>query len=262
MTRVLLFLSLVGAAVYTLLIVTQDALPGGKADHTFAGQIQPNHQVVEHLSSWGTYLPSRSLTQNPQTPLATSQQAAPLPPQQSESPSQNSERKPGADYQFAASEDKAPASQSDGAEQEPVERTKVVLAAEMHSQASVSSPIVRFYRPGTELQVVGRGDGGWFQVSDPATQERGWVFEKYLSSIDGSSPTRAAMESTTEPQPAKPALPKSKKWSRSARPAVRHAVVVAKSDPWSGQWARRGDRRRGFGLFMFAPFARFEAQDR
>lgn len=258
MTRVLLFLSLVGAAVYTLLVITQDVLPGGKADDTFAGQTQPNHQVVEHLSSWGTYLPSRSPTQNPQAPLATSQQPAPLPPQQSESPNQNSERKPGADYQFAASEDKAPASQSGGAEREPIERAKVVLAAEMHSQASVSSPIVRFYHPGTELQVV-RREGGWFQVSDPVTQERGWVFEKYLSSINGSSPTQAAMESTTEP---KPALPKSKKRSRSAKATVREGVVVAKSDAWSGQWARRGDRRRGFGLFMFGPFARLEAAGR
>src|ERR1700687_5359901 len=98
MTRVLLFLSLVGAAVYTLLVITQDVLPGGKADDTFAGQTQPNHQVVEHLSSGDTSLPSRSPSQKPQAPLATSQQPAPLPPQQSESPNQNSERKPGADY--------------------------------------------------------------------------------------------------------------------------------------------------------------------
>jgi hypothetical protein len=256
MGRVLLFLSLVGAAIYVLLVVTHDVLPSDKAEDTFAGQTQPNHPVGERLSAWGPYLPS-SLSQKPQAPLATFQQPAPLPPQQSENPSQNSERKPGADYQLAASE----ASESDG-EQEPVERAQVALAAEMHSQASVSSPVVRFYRPGTELQVV-RREGGWFQVSDPVTQERGWVFEKYLSLIDGST-TQAAMESTTEPLPAKPALPKSKKRTRSAKPAVRvlDGVVVAKSDPWSGQWARRGDRRRGFAPFMFGPFARFEEAGR
>ena len=46
MTRVLLFLSLVGAAIYALLVITHDALPGGKAEDTFAGQTQPNHPVV------------------------------------------------------------------------------------------------------------------------------------------------------------------------------------------------------------------------
>jgi hypothetical protein len=151
---------------------------------------------------------------------------------------------PGADHQFAASEDKASAAESDSARQEP-ERAKVVLAAHMHSEGSVSSPMVRIYRPGTELQVIGRVDG-WFQVSDPVTQERGWIFEKYLSSIESPNPIQAAMESTTtEPLPAKPALQKPKKQIRSAKSAVR---VAAQSD------------RRGFGLFMFRPFARFAAQ--
>ena len=252
MIRVLLFLSFVGAGIYALLVVTHDFLPSDKAEDIFAGQTQSNHPVGERLSAWGPYLPS-SPSQNPQAPLATSPQPALSPPQQTENPSQNSERKPGADYQLAGSE-----ASSDG-KQEPVERAKVVLAAEMHSQASVSSPVVRFYRPGTELRVVTR-EGGWFQVSDPATQGRGWVFEKYLSSIDGSSPTQVAMELTTEPLPAKPALPKSKKRTRSAKTAVR--VVVAKSDPWSGQWAPRGDQRRGFAPFMFGPFARFAAAGR
>ena len=65
----------------------------------------------------------------------------------------------------------------------PVELAKVILAAQTHSQASVSSPTVRFYRPGTELQVV-RREGIWFEVSDPVTQERGWVLAQYLSSIE------------------------------------------------------------------------------
>jgi hypothetical protein len=257
----LLLLLSVGAAIYTLLVMSHDALPGpsGKAENTFAGQTQPNHPVVERLSSWGSYLPSRSLSQNPQS--ATSQRSPQLPPQQSDDPSQNSERKPGAEYQLAASEDKATTSKNSGAEQEPVEWAKVVLAAQTHSQASVSSPTVRFYRPGTELQIV-RREGAWFQVSDPVTQERGWIFEKYLSSIDGPGPTQVATESTTEPLMTKPALPKSKKRSRSAKPAVRVLNgVVANSDPWSGRWARRADRRRGFGLFMFRPFGRFASQD-
>ena len=69
----------------------------------------------------------------------------------------------------------------------------MVLAAQTHSQASVSSPTVRFYRPGTKLQVV-RREGIWFEVSDPVTQERGWVLGQYLASIDGPTPTQVATE--------------------------------------------------------------------
>ena len=67
-----------------------------------------------------------------------------------------------------------------------LEWAKVTLAARVHSEASVSSAIIRFYPPGTVLQVVRRENGGLERL-DPATQERGWVFEKYLSSIDGPS---------------------------------------------------------------------------
>jgi hypothetical protein len=247
----LLFLTLGSVAIYMLLVITHDGLQDGKAENTFADQSQANPPVVEHLSSWGAYLPSGSLSQKPEAASATSQQPAALSPQPNSS--QDSGRKPGADEELAASEDKAPAFESYGAEQERVERTKVVLAAEMHSEGSVSAPTIRYYRPGTELKVVSRGDG-WIRVSDPVTQERGWIFEKYLSSIDGPSSTRVATESTTEPLTAKPALPKSKKRGRSARSA---GVTVAKSDPWSGRWTGRAGRR-GFGLFR--PFARFAAQ--
>ena len=62
-----------------------------------------------------------------------------------------------------------------------VEWTKVMLAARMHDQASVTSLTVRFYTPGTNLQVI-RREGVWLLVSDPVSQERGWMLEKYLSS--------------------------------------------------------------------------------
>jgi hypothetical protein len=200
--------------------------------------------------------------------LATSQQPAAPPPQQNaayearpfnENPGQNL---PNADDQPAAA-DKASLPGIDGTEQEPVEWAKVIFAARVHSEASVSSPTVAYYRPGTELQVVKR-ENGWLQLLDPVTQERGWVFEKYLSSIDGPSPTQAAMESTTEnglsePIPSKPVLPSSKKRSRPNKPILRalEDVGVTESDPRSGRWARRGDRRRGIGLFMLGPSARF-----
>ena len=241
MKAFLLFLVLGGVALYTFLVVTHDALQDGKTETTLAVQTQPNQAVAKRVSSWGTYL-----SQKPETPLT--QQTAALPTQPS--PSQDLERLPSADHQFAASDDKAA---TDGAEAKPVELAKVMLATQTHSQASVSSPTVRFYRPGTELQIV-RREGIWLEVSDPITQERGWVLAQYLASIESPTPTQVATESTTEARTV--ISPKSNKRHRSAKHAV-HGVAVANADPWNARWARRADRRRGFGLFMFRPLPRF-----
>jgi hypothetical protein len=245
MRRLLLTLSLAGAAVYTVnfLVTTQDAV---------AVQTRPTQPVVRHLRSWGSYLSDLPLSQKFPAPLATYQEPAPLPLQQDAA---------------AGDQPAASAAGIDGSEHEPVEWTKVVFAAKVHREASVSSPTVRYYRPGTELQIVRREDG-WVGLLDPVTQERGWVFEKYLSSIDGPSPTQAATASTnesgfSEPTPAKPASPGAKKRSPTP-PALRVSeatpvsddVAVPESDPRSGRWARRGDQRR-VGLFMFGSFARF-----
>ena len=251
MTRFLMFLSLIGAAIYALLIYTHGVLTDEKAEKTYAEQAQPNHSV-QHLSSWGSYLPDRSINQNSQ--LATSQPPTPLPPQQSDEASQISERSPD---QVASSENKATFSESGDTEPKPVvapkpvELAKVILAAQTHSQASVSSPTIRFYRPGSELQVV-RREGIWLEVSDPVTQERGWVLAQYLSSVDTS--IQVATESTTGPPTV--ISPKSNKRHRSAKHAV-HGMVVANADQWNARWNRRADRRRGFGLFMFRPLPRF-----
>jgi hypothetical protein len=244
MRRLLLTLLLAGAAVYTVnfLVTTQDAV---------AVQTPPTQPVVRHLRSWGSYLSDLPLSQKSQTPLANYQEPAPLPLQQA----------------AAAGDQPAASAGIDGSEHEPAEWTKVVFAAKVHREASVSSATVRYYRPGTELQIVRREDG-WVGVLDPVTQERGWVFEKYLSSIDGPSPTQAATASTnesgfSEPTPAKPASPGAKK-RNATPPALRVSkatpvsddVAVPESDPGSGRWVRRGDQRR-VGLFMFGPFARF-----
>ena len=258
----LLLLLSVGAAIYALLVITHDVSPGDKAKDTFAGKTQPNQPGAQQ-SSWGTHLPSRSLSQDTQAPWAVSQEPSPLQQNavdgpRATDPSQNSERKPGASYQHAASKAKAPDSGSDSGA--PVKWARVVLAARMHHQASVSSPTVRFYSPGIDLQVV-RREGGWLQVSDPVTEERGWVLEKYLSSIDGLSSTQGAVESTTDAVPAKAASAKSKKWSRSSKrskSAVRartdalnfRANNVTRWDPRNVRWAQRADRRRGFRPFL------------
>ena len=44
MTRFLLFLSLVGAAIYALLIFTHNVLTDGKAENTYAGKLSPISQ--------------------------------------------------------------------------------------------------------------------------------------------------------------------------------------------------------------------------
>ena len=240
MSRLLLFLSLIGAAIYSLLIYTHHVLTDDEAEKIYAEQTQSNHPSP-HLSSWNTYLSDRSASKDLR--LATSQLSTSLPLLESDEPRQNSER--GAE-QPVTSPVEVSSFGSDGAEAEP-ELVKVVLAAQTHSQASVSSPTVRFYVPGTKLQVV-RREGIWFEVSDPVTHERGWVLAQYLSSIESPTPTQVATESTTEPLTMKPAPPKSNKRHRSAG-KIRALDRVATAD----QWNRRADRRHRFGLFMLGP---------
>ena len=89
MMRALLFLSLVGAAIYGFLVVTEGALTDPNAKGGLAIQTQQNGLADERLSSWGSYLPSRSQGQNPQ--IATSQQPA-MPSPERNNPSQNSQQ--------------------------------------------------------------------------------------------------------------------------------------------------------------------------
>jgi len=245
MKRLLLFLCLAGAAVY--LLTPPRAVPLEEAEHISDAQTRANHRVVR---SWGSTL--RSLRRKPQAPLAVSQE--PDSPRQNAAyePSEetrDSEQTPRA-YNPSASVIKASAPAPDNSEQEPVEWAMVIFAAKVHSEALVSSPAIRFYRSGTALQLV-RRENGWLEVLDPVTQERGWVFQKYLVSIDSPRSVQAAREATTEPPPVKVASPKSQKPSRSFKLTARASddVQVAKSDRRRGRLARRLDRRRG--LFGF-----------
>ena len=63
MSRLLLFLSLIGAAIYSLLIYTHHVLTDDKAERTYAEQTQANHPNPQ-LSSWNTYLPDRSVSKD------------------------------------------------------------------------------------------------------------------------------------------------------------------------------------------------------
>ena len=91
MMRALLFLFIAGAVIYGFLVVTGDALSGGKSKDRVAIQSQPNHSADERLSSWDSYLPSRAHSQNPQS--ASAEQLAALSSQlssQESAPNQNS----------------------------------------------------------------------------------------------------------------------------------------------------------------------------
>jgi hypothetical protein len=235
--RVLLLLGVVGAAIYALLVVTDNVVPDGQ----LAGQTQPSHQGHRELRSWGTTLPGLVVAQRP-SPRHPPQDAAYTSGSYREHSLQSSDQTAGGPH--PASADKAAALDT-GSKQEALEWAKVMLAARAHSEASVSSATVRFYPPGTELQVVSR-QNGWVQLSDPVTQESGWVFEKHLASIDGPDPTPAA--ESTEPLPAPAVLAKSRKQNRSGAVRVSNEDVV-KPELRKGRWARRGDRRRGFRLF-------------
>ena len=104
MMRALLLLSLVGAAIYGFLVVTEDALTDANSKGGVAIQTQQNRSADERLSSWDSYLPSRSQSQNPQ--LATSQPTT--------LPSQEKDNQSFEQYQPAASGNSAGASKSDG----------------------------------------------------------------------------------------------------------------------------------------------------
>jgi hypothetical protein len=70
----------------------------------------------------------------------------------------------------------------------------VIRAATEHSGPSVSAPTVRYYPVGTELHLIGY-EQGWFQVLDPVTSQRGWIYEKYyLQAIRGPGQTIALQE--------------------------------------------------------------------
>jgi SH3-like domain-containing protein len=227
-----LFLGLVGAAIYGAILLSYDLLPHDPAANVFTGQNLRNREDRQ-LRSWGTDLPALASLSSQEASLALPKAATtPVSP----SPVVTN-------------------SQSDGTAYQPVERAKVAFAAKVHSDASVSSPLLRFYQPGTTLQVVSR-QNGWVQVVDPNSGERGWVFEQYLVPAESPIATKTAMATTSTAEPAR-AMPSAKKRARAPRPAARMRHDFA-SAQFERRWDRRGERRGSFGLFFFSRFARAE----
>lgn len=152
MMRALLFLFIAGAVIYGFLVVTGDALSGGKSKDRVAIQSQPNHSADERLSSWDFYLPSRAHSQNPQS--ASAEQLAALSSQESE-PNQNSRpypmatlgdaaESPGTEGAKPASSINAPPRTQVAAELPPeaLTRTPPVRKSSKRSRAAKRAPVV------------------------------------------------------------------------------------------------------------------------
>ena len=76
---------------------------------------------------------------------------------------------------------------------------KVIRGATVHSGPSVSAPVVSYLAVGKELHLVD-SQQEWFQVFDPATGRRGWVYAKYyLEPIDRPSGKRVAVQEAQAP---------------------------------------------------------------
>jgi hypothetical protein len=222
--RGFLLLSVVGAFLYGFLLLSAD-VPDRKAEHSLSSHTERHDDRT--MRSWGHNLPA----------LLTRQ------------PSNDRPRAAVGDDLLDLSQENLATVR--GVQQAQLETAGVVLAARVHSEPSVSFPTVRFFAPGTELQVV-RRESGWVELFDPATQERGWVFESYVwSKGDFSRAQNASLRKEDElAKPTKQALPRSKQRSRPAITVPQTADEFSmESELRPGRWARRGEPRRRFGLF-------------
>ena len=108
----------------------------------------------------------------------------------------------------------------------------VIRWATVHSGPSVSAPTVRFYSVGTELHLIGYWDG-WFQVLDPVTSERGWIYTKYyLQAIRGPGQGIAVLQ-----EPPKQKLV-------NARNSTTHVRRAKNSGPPPSKKTSTGHRKR------------------
>jgi hypothetical protein len=220
MMRLLLFFCVLVVAAYVLLPEERD----WNADATIATDPVVS-QADRKLRSWGPTLKSLN-HREPETRSASAGQAGPSAPL-----AQEATFRPG----IAAEPSQTPTGDlaAEGAG-EQVAWVKLILAAKVHSAASVSSPVVRIYGAGRELEVVGR-EHGWLELRDPVTLERGFVFESYVAAIDSPGSTRPVLESAPEPKPIQAALP---------RPAMRAPVAKHATHAAENTEAPRYDRGR------------------
>lgn len=105
----------------------------------------------------------------------------------------------------ASSEGDAKAPSEDNALDESAVWVVVTRGAWMHSGPSVESPVVGHQSPGKEMHLLDSRQG-WYQVFDPKTGERGWVYAKYyLEPIDRPGQKRVVAQELPTPVNAAPA---------------------------------------------------------
>ena len=69
----------------------------------------------------------------------------------------------------------------------------VTRGAWMHSGPSVATPVVGHQSPGKEMHLLNSSQG-WYQVFDPETGKRGWIYAKYyVEPIDRPGQKRVAV---------------------------------------------------------------------
>ena len=225
------FLSLGSAVLYTLLVIIDNRIPDGIADNTVASEAHSNQR---RLSAWGPYLPNRSPGQDRQastTTQPTHQQNAALAPKPYRQSPRHFDGQPASDNDGARI-GKRPASLPTEPSASPVPKGEneeanwvfVIRGATVHSGPSVSAPTVRFYSVGTELQLIDYQQG-WFQVLDPVTSQRGWIYEKYyLEAIRGPG-QQLAVQDLPSPTRVALAAPKPKPVSRVEKPRPQQKIA-------------------------------------
>jgi SH3-like domain-containing protein len=246
--KVLLFLSLLGAAMYGALLVSHDFLLRDRAkDPSFAQSL--GDASDRRLRSWGSDLPALTNSSSQVSSL-------PLRTPTATTSAHESSKDPASTAGAVIPSETNLSPELGRAAYMPPESAKVTIAARAHSAPSISSPIVHFYPRGTALQVLAR-ENDWVQVIDRASGESGWVLDQYLIETE-SGGTQTALETskTTDPMTIKP-MPSARKSARGHKPQVRNTESVALAR-FDRRWDRRPQRRGGFGLFFFGRFARAE----
>ena len=252
----LLYLWLGGAILYSIntLVLTQLVEPESQVAEARAPAPQgPDPEAGRTVSSWGSYL-------NPQKRSKPKPAPVPSPPDVNllteAVPTTNGSTPARTDDTGKSATNAESGTQVDLPERDHLARVTVLRSAAMRSYGSVSSPLVRYYSPGTQLQLIER-EGDWAKVRDPNSNEVGWIYEPYyLAGVTAAGPVQAALEPKPEPSvEVKPPKKRTKnaRQNRLAKPTPQVAdVVFPEPEARARRWSKRS-ARRGQGLFMLGP---------
>jgi hypothetical protein len=255
MNRALLSLSLCGAAVATAnaLILHRPTCPAAGTSVTAAYKDAPQAKAGVDGTATATAKPLAAVNTGPAKPPEASAQTKrpqiPIASVKRATPVSEAADVTGSVKQTAKTQEPATVSQEQAQLAELIDRTgqvkqveewaEVLLAAKSHKAASVSAPILRYYRVGTRLKVVGRGSG-WIKIVDPITSETGWIYEKYLKVREGRDDDSAKAGSDT-----------SAAANVKAPPEVRPHANLHRSRKYGWRWYRSRRHALGFGISVY-----------